>query len=46
MLAAYDLDQLLAHAPILCVRWGDFGPSFKYRDFTVAELLWTGSRRA
>ena len=21
---------------------GDFGPSFKYRDFTVAELLWTG----
>ena len=21
---------------------GDFGPSFKYRDFTVAELLLTG----
>ena len=21
---------------------GDFGPSFKYRDFTVAELLMTG----
>ena len=21
---------------------GDFGPSFKYRDFTVAELLWRG----
>ena len=45
MLAAYDLDQ-----PLVVQYWryltgvlqGDFGPSFKYRDFTVAELLLTG----
>ena len=45
MLAAYDLDQ-----PLTVQYWryltgvlqGDFGPSFKYRDFTVAELLITG----
>ncbi|MEM7042927.1 MAG: oligopeptide ABC transporter permease OppB [Pseudomonadota bacterium] len=45
MLAAYDLDQ-----PLVVQYWryltgvlqGDFGPSFKYRDFTVAELLITG----
>lgn len=43
--AAYDLDQPLA---VQYLRYlagvvqGDFGPSFKYRDFTVAELLWTG----
>ena len=45
MLAAYDLDQ-----PLVLQYWryltgvlqGDFGPSFKYRDFTVAELLATG----
>ena len=45
MLAAYDLDQ-----PLIVQYWryltgviqGDFGPSFKYRDFTVAELLITG----
>ncbi|MEL6961272.1 MAG: oligopeptide ABC transporter permease OppB [Pseudomonadota bacterium] len=45
VLAAYDLDQ-----PLLIQYWryltgvlqGDFGPSFKYRDFTVSELLITG----
>jgi len=45
VLAAYDLDQ-----PLLVQYWryltgvlqGDFGPSFKYRDFTVGELLITG----
>ncbi len=45
VLAAYDLDQ-----PLVVQYWryltgvlqGDFGPSFKYRDFTVAELLLTG----
>jgi len=45
ILAAYDLDQPLI---VQYVRYvggvlqGDFGPSFKYRDFTVAELLMTG----
>ncbi|MEZ5935292.1 MAG: oligopeptide ABC transporter permease OppB [Alphaproteobacteria bacterium] len=45
ILAAYDLDQPL---PLQYVRYltgvlqGDFGPSFKYRDFTVTELLLTG----
>jgi oligopeptide transport system permease protein len=45
VLAAYDLDQplVLQYADyLLGVLHGDFGPSFKYRDFTVAELLWTG----
>jgi oligopeptide transport system permease protein len=45
VLAAYDLDQPLAlqYADyLLGVLQGDFGPPFKYRDFTVAELLWTG----
>ena len=45
VLAAYDLDQPLVlqyGAYLLGVLQGDFGPSFKYRDFTVAELLWTG----
>lgn len=45
VLAAYDLDQ-----PLIVQYWryltgvlqGDFGPSFKYRDFTVSELLITG----
>ena len=45
MLAAYNLN-----APLIVQYWdylkgvvqGDFGPSFKYRDFTVAELLWSG----
>ena len=50
VLAAYDLDQpLLAQYAdyLLGVLQGDFGPSFKYRDFTVAELLaGPGSRRA
>ncbi len=45
MLAAYDLDQPL-HVQywryLTGVLQGDFGPSFKYRDFTVAELLLTG----
>ena len=45
VLAAYDLDQPLIRQYgdyLLGVLQGDFGPSFKYRDFTVAELLWTG----
>jgi oligopeptide transport system permease protein len=45
VLAAYDLDQplVLQYADyLLGVLQGNFGPSFKYRDFTVAELLWTG----
>jgi oligopeptide transport system permease protein len=45
VLAAYDLDQPLVVQYgdyLLGVLHGDFGPSFKYRDFTVAELLWTG----
>jgi len=45
VLAAYDLDQplLLQYGDyLLGVLRGDFGPSFKYRDFTVAELLITG----
>jgi oligopeptide transport system permease protein len=45
MLAAYNLD-----APLAVQYWdylqgifrGDFGPSFKYQDFTVAELLRQG----
>jgi len=43
--AAYDLDQPLA---VQYVRYlggllqGDFGPSFKYKDFTVNELIWGG----
>jgi oligopeptide transport system permease protein len=45
VLAAYNLDQplVLQYGDyLLGVVQGDFGPSFKYRDFTVAELLWTG----
>jgi oligopeptide transport system permease protein len=45
VLAAYDLDQPLVRQYfdyLWGVLRGDFGPSFKYRDFTVAELLWTG----
>jgi oligopeptide transport system permease protein len=45
VLAAYDLDQPLIVQYLRYlggVLQGDFGPSFKYRDFTVGELLWTG----
>ena len=45
MLAAYDLDQPLIvqyFRYLTGVLQGDFGPSYKYRDFTVAELLITG----
>jgi oligopeptide transport system permease protein len=45
VLAAYNLDQPLIlqyRDYLLGILRGDFGPSFKYRDFTVAELLWTG----
>ncbi len=27
---------------LLNIARGDFGPSFKYRDFTVTELIWAG----
>jgi len=43
--AAYDLDQSLGNQYVRYlggVLQGDFGPSFKYRDFTVTELLLTG----
>jgi oligopeptide transport system permease protein len=43
--AAYNLDQPLTQQYFRYlggVLQGDFGPSFKYRDFTVAELLATG----
>jgi oligopeptide transport system permease protein len=42
---AYHMDEPL---PLQYVRYlsnilqGDFGPSFKYKDFTVNELLWGG----
>ncbi len=45
VLAAYDLDQPLIvqyFRYVTGVLQGDFGPSFKYRDFSVAELLATG----
>ena len=45
VLAAYDLDQPLLRQYVDYLRGvvhGDFGPSFKYRDFTVAELLRAG----
>jgi oligopeptide transport system permease protein len=45
VLKAYHLDQPLVlqyRDYLLGVLRGDFGPSFKYRDFTVAELLATG----
>jgi oligopeptide transport system permease protein len=45
VLKAYHLDQplLLQYRDYLAgALHGDFGPSFKYRDFTVAELLATG----
>lgn len=46
VLAAYNLDQ-----PLLVQFWdylvgvlqGDFGPSFRYHDFTVAELILAGA---
>ena len=45
MLAAYNLDAPLIvqyGAYLKGVVQGDFGPSFKYRDFRVAELLRSG----
>jgi oligopeptide transport system permease protein len=45
VLAAYHLDQPLVlqyRDFLLGLLQGDFGPSFKYRDFTVRELLATG----
>ncbi len=43
--AAYDLDKPLViqyGIYLKKVLHGDFGPSFKYTDFTVSELIWTG----
>lgn len=43
--AAYHLDEAL---PMQYLHYlgnllqGDFGPSFKYRDYTVTELIWQG----
>ena len=45
VLAEYNLDDALIVQYwdyLLGILHGDFRPSFKYRDFTVAELLWTG----
>ncbi len=45
LLRAYNLDQPL---PVQYAKYlgdvlrGDFGPSFKYKDFTVNELIWGG----
>jgi oligopeptide transport system permease protein len=44
--AAYGLDKPLPQQFIDYVTGlarGDFGPSFKYKDFAVAELLWKGA---
>jgi oligopeptide transport system permease protein len=41
----YHLDEPLVvqfGRYLLNVVQGDFGPSFKYRDFTVTELIWSG----
>ena len=43
--AAYDLDKpLVVQYGLYLSRIvrGDFGPSFKYKDFTVTELIWQG----
>ncbi len=43
--AAYDLDKPLVVQYGIYLKkilHGDFGPSFKYTDFTVSELIWTG----
>lgn len=43
--AAYNLDKPLVVQfwdYLMGVLQGDFGPSFKYTDFTVSELIWTG----
>ncbi|HYI73088.1 MAG TPA: oligopeptide transporter permease, partial [Skermanella sp.] len=43
--AVYHLDEPL---PLQYVRYlgqvlqGDFGPSFKYKDFSVTQLIWSG----
>ncbi|MFQ5535345.1 MAG: oligopeptide ABC transporter permease OppB [Sphingomonadales bacterium] len=45
LLAAYNLDQPLIvqyFDYIVGVLHGDFGPSFKYKDFSVTELILTG----
>ena len=45
VLRAYNLDQPLAKQYLDYVGGilrGDFGPSYKYRDFTVAELIGNG----
>ncbi len=42
---AYHLDEPLTHQFVRYlgdILQGDFGPSFKYKDFTVTELIWTG----
>ena len=45
---AYHLDDPL-WLQFLRYLWGvlhfDFGPSFKYRDYTVSELIWQGLDR-
>jgi oligopeptide transport system permease protein len=43
--AAYDLDKplLVQYGRYLAnLARGDFGPSFKYKDFSVTELIWAG----
>ncbi len=45
LLAAYNMDQplYLQYFDYLAgLLVGDFGPSFKYKDFTVTELIWSG----
>jgi len=45
LLAAYNMDQPLIYQftdYIGGILQGDFGPSFKYKDFTVSDLIWSG----
>ena len=45
LLAAYNMDQPLFYQFVDYlggIMQGDFGPSFKYKDFTVSDLIWSG----
>ncbi|OMH33640.1 oligopeptide ABC transporter permease OppB [Motiliproteus sp. MSK22-1] len=45
LLAAYNMDQPLFMQFVDYlggIAQGDFGPSFKYKDFSVSDLIWSG----
>ena len=45
LLAAYNMDQPLFFQFVdylSGIVQGDFGPSFKYKDFSVSDLIWSG----